>query len=159
MKTLLSLFLLCSAFFTAQLPKVERSEPHPLLLIDGKIANEVLASKIKPQETKSVSVYKSDKLPAHLLPFSNFALTGIIDIQLKKKNSWPALSLVTLNTKHDLNSLNPVYIDGVPVPDPQIEVLEEAVMKMEVLVLDGRSFLSLETATSQSSESAENAKP
>ncbi|WP_027377594.1 hypothetical protein [Kaistella palustris] len=153
MKKLLLLTVLSPLFSFAQDISLNlKRDMYPLYIINGIISNEVQSKLLKPTDISSVSIYKSDSLPENLTSFKNFASDGIVEISLKEKEENPTVSLAHLNKKNSLDEINPVYINGTLLLNTDTKVLEEAIIKTEVIENKGQKFLNIWTVAPKSSK-------
>ena len=151
MKNLILFFMLFSVpFFGQQNSLKEVAGLFPLYVVDGMVANESQVKLIGSAGIFSVSVYKSDNLPEKLNPFTHFAAEGIIDITLRE-NTEPqtSSSLERLNIEHQLNELNPVYINRILVKNNAVKIMTEAIIETEIIENNGQKLLNIWTVTPQ----------
>ena len=149
MKNLLLPFILFSAIlFGQQNSFKEAGGLFPLYVVNGMVANESQVKAIGSPGISSVSVYKSDHLPEKLNHFINFTAEGIIDITLKENTEvQPAVSLDRLNIEHQLDELNPVYINRIFVKNNTVKILKDAIIETEIIENKGQKLLNIWTVT------------
>lgn len=151
MKSALLFFVLFSVLgFARPLSKAINSASYPLFLIDGIIANEKKVKTLSQNEIQTMSIYKSEDLPENLENFSNFSLTGIIEITLKKKKQkqGATIPLTEINILKKVDELNPVYIDGVRLQNPRLKIFEDVIEDIEIIRVDEREFVNVWTLSS-----------
>ena len=151
MKNILLPFVLFSAFLFGQEKSLkETAGLFPLYVVNGMIANEPQIKAIGSPGIAAISVYKSDNLPEKLTPFINFTSEGIIDITLKENTEMqPAVSLERLNIEHQLNELNPVYINRIFVKNNTVKILQDAIIETEIMENKGQKLLNIWTVIKQ----------
>ena len=149
MKNLLLPFILFSAILFGQQNSLkEAAGPFPLYVINGIVANETQMKAIGSPGIAAISIYKSDHLPEKLNNFINFTAEGIIDITLKENTEVePAISLDRLNIEHQLNELNPVYINRIFVKNNTVKILKDAIIATEIIENKGQKLLNIWTLT------------
>ena len=149
MKNLLLPFILFSAILFGQKNSFkEAAGLFPLYVVNGMVANESQVKAIGSPGISSVSVYKSDHLPEKLIHFINFTSEGIIDITLKENTEIePAISLDRLNIEHQLNELNPVYINRIFVKNNGVKIIKDAIIETEIIENKGQKLLNIWTVT------------
>lgn len=151
MKNLIVLLMLLSTFCLGQQNSLKEAVGlFPLYVVNGMVANESQVKLIGSAGIFSVSVYKSDNLPAKLNAFTNFATEGIIDITLKENTELQAgFSLERLNIEHQLNEMNPVYINRIFVRDNTVKIITEAIIETEIIENKGQKLLNIWTVTKE----------
>ncbi|MEC5158790.1 hypothetical protein [Chryseobacterium sp. MP_3.2] len=123
---------------------------YPLYLMDGIIANESEMKLKDPTQILTISVYKSDQLPEALAGLKNFGKDGIIDLKLKVKNpSDLSAVLKNHNTEQGLPANNPIYVNGVLVKDPTIQILYKAIVEFEITEVDSGKYLNIWTISKE----------
>ena len=89
-------------------------------------------------------------LPEKLIHFINFTTEGIIDITLKENTDIQlAVSLDRLNIEHQLDELNPVYINRILVKNNTVKILKDAIIETEIIEKKGQKLLNIWTVTKE----------
>lgn len=130
-----------------------QSGKQPLVIIDGMLASK----KLIDQDTKNVAktnIYKSNStLPQELKNFESFAVDGLISVKAKEMY-YDRIALEGLNNDFKLPANNPVYFDGKRIENTKLNVIANAIVNMEVQIIDGNKYLSLATVSTTPSTNA-----
>ena len=148
MKLFVPLFLVVFSVAFGQPPRLDpKTESDPLYLLNGKIVSATQFKNLDPPNVATVSVYKSNNLPAVLEAFSNFALSGIIEVTLKKNTELKDfITLSAVNLQKNIEELNPVYVNDVLIKNPRIKISADAIEEATIIKLEDRDFVSIRTS-------------